>query len=116
MTYVDHPASDHRTVVDARTQLVDVRRPEEVAQGTLPGAINIPLDDLSERVAELAPTRRTVVLCRSGGRSAVAAQFLVDAGFADVVNLEGGMLAVADPLSNDTPGGMMNPSNERTRP
>jgi len=50
---------------------------------------------LPERVGELDPERRIVVLCKSGGRSTMACEALVKAGFADVVNLEGGMLAFA---------------------
>ena len=90
----DHPATDHATAVGADGQLVDVREPAEVAEGTLPGAINIPLGELPSRVAELDPSRRVVVLCRSGGRSTQAAEFLTAAGFADVVNLSGGMLSL----------------------
>ena len=87
------PITDYASLVDADTQLVDVRQPHEVAAGTLDGALNIPLDNLVERLGELDPTRRTIVFCRSAARSAQAAQFLVNTGFTDVVNLTGGMLA-----------------------
>lgn len=87
------PIADYSSIVDAETQLVDVRQPHEVAAGTLDGAINIPLDHLVERLTELDPTRTTIVFCRSAARSAQAAQFLADSGFDDVVNLAGGMLA-----------------------
>ena len=77
-------------------QLIDVRQPDEVAQGTLPGAVNIPLDVLPDRMGELDPARPVVLLCRSGGRSGMAAELLTGAGFTDVVNLSGGMLAYQD--------------------
>lgn len=93
MTYRNHPVMDYTSVVDADTQFVDVRRPDEVAAGSIEGSVNIPLDQLVARVNELNPLRRTVVVCRSGGRSAQAAEFLTAAGFVDVVNLEGGILA-----------------------
>ena len=93
MTVTHHPVTDYTTVVDSSTQFLDVREPAEVVEGTLPGTINIPLGQLPSRLAELDPTRRVVVLCRSGGRSAHAAKMLVDIGFTDVVNLDGGMLA-----------------------
>lgn len=93
MSYRTHPIGDYRSVVGAETQFVDVRRPDEVAAGALPGTVNIPLDQLAARVGELDPARRTVLVCRSGGRSGQAAQFLAAAGFADVINLEGGLLA-----------------------
>ena len=88
----DHPIADYQAAVGLDGQLVDVRQPDEVATGTLPGAVNIPLDVLPERIGELDPAQRVVVLCRSGGRSTIAAELLTASGFADVVNLAGGML------------------------
>lgn len=82
----------YRSAVGEDGQLIDVREPDEVAGGTLPGAINIPLGELPDRVDELDPTRTVVLLCRSGARSAMAAEFLTSRGFDDVVNLAGGML------------------------
>ena len=88
-----HPASDYASLVTPDTQFIDVRAPVEVADGTLPGTINIPLATLPGRIGDLDPARPTVVLCRSGGRSAQACEFLTANGFTDVVNLAGGMLA-----------------------
>ena len=96
MAHIDHPATDYASALINDAQLIDVREPDEVAAGTLPGAVNIPLGSLEDRVAELDPARRVVLLCRSGGRSTAAAEFLTAGGFVDVVNLAGGMLAVAD--------------------
>ncbi len=90
----DHPVTDYASVVTPDTQFIDVREPHELAEGTLPGTVNIPLGTLPDRVGELDPSRRTVVVCRSGGRSTQAAQFLTGQGFTDVINLAGGMLAV----------------------
>ena len=95
MAHRDHPVADYAAAVGADGQLIDVREPDEVAAGTLPGAVNIPLGELPDRLGELDKARRVVVLCRSGGRSTQAAEFLTGQGFTDVVNLEGGMLAVA---------------------
>lgn len=88
--------ADYATAVGETGQLVDVRESEEVSEGTLPGSINIPLGELSDRTGELDQSRRVVVLCRSGGRSTKASELLTAAGFADVVNLDGGMLAFND--------------------
>lgn len=93
MTHRDHPVADYEIAVGSDGQLVDVRESDEVAAGSLPGATNLPLGELPNRLDQLDPTRRVVVLCRSGGRSTSAAELLTAAGFADVVNLEGGMLA-----------------------
>ena len=90
----DHPVTDYASVVTPDTQFIDVREPHELAEGTLPGTVNIPLGTLPDRVGELDSSRRTVVVCRSGGRSTQAAQFLTGQGFTDVINLAGGMLAV----------------------
>ncbi len=92
MAHTDLPVNDFVTAVGSDGQLIDVREPSEVAEGTLPGAINIPLGDLGSRLDELDTSRRVVTLCRSGGRSTIAAEELTEAGFGDVVNLEGGML------------------------
>lgn len=93
MSHSNHPVADYAAIVGDDGQLIDVREPDEVAAGTLPGAVNIPLGQLPSRLDELDKTRRVVVLCRSGGRSTMASQQLTAAGFDDVVNLEGGMLA-----------------------
>ncbi|BAN04351.1 rhodanese-like domain-containing protein [Ilumatobacter coccineus] len=93
MTHRNHPVVDHATVVDADTQFVDVREPDEYAGGSIDGAVNIPLSELADRLDELDPARRTVLLCRSGQRSERAARFLTDSGFSTVINLSGGMLA-----------------------
>lgn len=72
--------------------LVDVREPHEWAAGHAPGAIHIPLGDLPGRIGELPETDDAVaIVCRSGGRSARAVQWLAQQGY-DVVNVEGGML------------------------
>ncbi len=96
----EHPVNEYVSLFDADTQLIDVRQPGELVEGTLDGAVNIPLDQLVMRVRELDPQRRTIVFCRSGGRSAQAAQFLAAAGFDDVVDLAGGMLAFRQGVSS----------------
>ncbi len=93
----DVPTDDFASAVGETGQLIDVREPDEVATGTLPGAINIPLAELPGRIDELDRSRTVVLLCRSGGRSAMAAEFLTNQGFDDVVNLAGGMLAAPTP-------------------
>ena len=73
--------------------LIDVRGPDEfnAPPGHLPGAINIPLPELSDRVAEVAAHQRPVVLvCKTDRRSARAAEALLSAGLDDVAILRGG--------------------------
>mgnify|MGYP000948781923 FL=1 len=82
-----HEVAD--AVADGWT-LVDVRTPEEFDAGTIPGAINLPLDELRERRDELAG-RRALVFCRVGQRGHVAASLLGQLGVT-VANLDGGFL------------------------
>jgi rhodanese-related sulfurtransferase len=74
--------------------LLDVREPVEFETGHAPNARLIPLGDLPARAGELDPAHAIVCVCRSGHRSAHAADALTAAGF-DAVNLAGGMLAWA---------------------
>jgi NADPH-dependent 2,4-dienoyl-CoA reductase/sulfur reductase-like enzyme/rhodanese-related sulfurtransferase len=70
--------------------LIDVRTPREHADGAIPGSINIPLDDIRDRIAEL-PEGRLVVHCRVGQRGHTAVRILAQLG-RDAVNLDGGYL------------------------
>ncbi len=71
--------------------LLDVNTPEEVAAGTIPGAINIPLGKLRERLGELSKDREYIVFCKVGLRGYVACRILQQNGFA-CRNLSGGLL------------------------
>lgn len=76
--------------------LMDVRTPEEVAQGSIEGAslfINIYDTDFETQINKLDSTKTYVVYCRSGGRSSKAANLMVKNGFKSVYNLEGGITA-----------------------
>jgi len=70
--------------------IIDVRQPEEVATGIIPGAINIPLGLLEFRMHELDKKKEYVIVCQAGGRSMRASQFLASQGF-QVINMNGGM-------------------------
>lgn len=79
--------------------LVDVRTPEEFAADRLPGAINIPLQDVGNRTGDFGPQERPVVLfCNSGNRSGLAATKLERRGFSKVLN-GGGSHRVREILS-----------------
>lgn len=71
--------------------IIDVREVEEVAEGKIPSAINIPLSLIEFRMNELDKSKEYTMVCRSGGRSGRAAQLLESHGF-QVVNMTGGML------------------------
>lgn len=73
--------------------LVDVREPEELLDtGFIPGAVNIPVGKIKTDFNTLPKTGKLVIYCRSGRRSADVAHFLAEKGFANVYNLEGGMM------------------------
>lgn len=79
---------------DADLVVLDVRTPAEFAAGHVPGALNIPHDQLPNRIAELthAKDKDIVVYCRSGKRAVVAQDSLAAHGFKHVQHLEGDML------------------------
>ncbi|SFA54191.1 Rhodanese-related sulfurtransferase [Parageobacillus thermantarcticus] len=77
--------------------IIDVREVDEVAAGKIPGAINIPLGLLEFRMNELDKNKEYILVCRSGGRSARAAQLLESHGY-NVINMTGGMLDWEGPV------------------
>jgi phage shock protein E len=84
----DVSGAEARQLVQAGARLVDVRTPAEFAAGHIPGATNIPVQELGTRMHELEPKDRAVVLyCRSGRRSGNAAGMLKGAGFANIRDL-----------------------------
>lgn len=72
--------------------VLDVRTKEEVAQGLIPGAINMDFlqEDFADKIASLEKNQKVLVYCKAGGRSKKAADLLVEKGFSQVFNLEGG--------------------------
>lgn len=72
--------------------VLDVREDHEVATGTVPGALHVPLGDLAQRAAEIPKDQRIAVICRSGNRSRVATDLLDRSGW-DARNVKGGMQA-----------------------
>ena len=76
---------------EAPPAILDVREPWEVEQGTIAGAMKIPLGELTRRVGELPRDRALVVFCHHGGRSAQATGWLRMQGFDNASNLVGGV-------------------------
>lgn len=70
--------------------LLDTRTPSEYALGTIKGAVNIPVDDLRERICEVPKDRRIIVFCAVGLRGYLAQRILMGRGYTDVWNLSGG--------------------------
>ncbi len=95
-TYRDIDAAElaARLGGDSEPFVLDVRGPDEVAEWAIPSAVNIPTDELADRVGELPHDREVVVVCGAGSRSAVASDFLAGEGL-HIANLRGGMAAWA---------------------
>ena len=72
-------------------RLLDVREAEEVATAPFPGALHVPIGEISSRVSELDPAAEWVVICHHGIRSAQVAMYLAQNGFRHVTNLVGGI-------------------------
>ncbi len=84
-------------VVPASATVIDVRTPEEFAEGHLDGAVNLDVQSgrFDAELAALDPEGQYFVYCRSGNRSAAAAATMAEAGFTDVTDL-GGLQDAAD--------------------
>lgn len=74
-------------------QVLDVRSPQEVAAGRVPGARHIFVAHLADRLNELDPDKTTATYCGSGYRASIAASILKKAGFRDVANVPGSWMA-----------------------
>jgi rhodanese-related sulfurtransferase len=86
--------------------IIDVREANEYAQGRAGGAVLLPLGQLNNRFSELPRDRKLLMVCRTGGRSSNATQFLVSQGYDNVVNVTGGMVAWHNaglPMESGTP-------------
>jgi NADPH-dependent 2,4-dienoyl-CoA reductase/sulfur reductase-like enzyme/rhodanese-related sulfurtransferase len=89
----DHPQLDLETVLAAQGEqqrlLVDVRTPQEFCRGHIPGAVNLPVDELRQRLDELPRDRQIAIYCQVGQRGYLATRILLQAGFS-AANIGGG--------------------------
>jgi rhodanese-related sulfurtransferase len=89
----DHPQVDVEAVLAAPADespcLVDVRTPQEYTDGHIPGAVNLPVDDLRTRLGELPRDRQIAVYCQVGQRGYLATRILKQAGLR-AANVGGG--------------------------
>jgi rhodanese-related sulfurtransferase len=78
-----------RKLVAKGVKVLDVRTAEEFAAGHVPGAINIPYDEMEKRYAEIGPPSTPVlVYCKSGRRSGIAAKVLHEKGYSTLFDLQ----------------------------
>ena len=85
-------------------QIIDVREANEVAIGSLPNSVHIPLAQVLSRMEEIDPNRETVVHCKMGGRSARAIDALQRSGFkGKLMNLKGGIIGWSNDVDPSVP-------------
>ncbi len=76
-------------LVERGVTVIDVRRPDEYETAHVPGAVLVPLQEIPERLGDVPDDETAYVICKVGGRSMKACEFLVTQGY-DVVNIAGG--------------------------
>src|SRR5258706_15934152 len=85
-------------------QIIDVREPDEGAIARIPNSVHIPLAQVINRMAEIDPTRETVVHFKMGGRSARAIEALKRSGFTgNLTNLKGGIIGWSNEVDPTVP-------------
>ncbi len=84
------PEQVKQFIGDDDYQLVDVREPYEYSEGHVKGARNLPLGNLTNTVVTLDKSKKVVIICLSGGRSAAASKYVASLGY-DTYNMLGGM-------------------------
>ncbi len=89
------PLAAAEVVAEPGTVLLDIRTPQEVAEGSIVGAVNIDFyeGDFRDRIAALDRDASYVVYCRSGNRSGQAMGLFEELGFTDVTEIDGGIVA-----------------------
>ncbi len=84
---------EHQSKHAGQLYVLDVRSPEEFREGHVPGAINVPYDQIAARIAEVPKDKDVVLYCRSGRRAGIAADVLAANGYTRLSHLEGDMQA-----------------------
>jgi phage shock protein E len=89
-TKLSASSGELQSKIDAGALVVDVRSVAEYNSGHYPGALNIPVDQVSKRISEFGDKNKPVIVyCASGGRSGSAKSYLQSIGFTDVTNAGG---------------------------
>lgn len=76
--------------------VLDVRTPEEFAAGHVPGAVNIPYDQVASRLGEVPRDKDVVLYCKSGRRAGLASEVLANHGYTRLQHLEGDIVGWVD--------------------
>lgn len=87
-----------KLIAEQEVFILDVREPDEFAQGHLPNSKLIPTGEISQRLDEISKDKALLVVCRSGRRSGIVSKYLVEKGYIQVYNLQGGVTAWIEKL------------------
>lgn len=90
-TFTSVDVNEAKKLMEQGITVVDVRTPEEFAEGHIPDAKLIPLQDIETRLNEFSEDEQYLIVCRSGNRSAQASEILVQNGMKQIYNMNGGM-------------------------
>jgi rhodanese-related sulfurtransferase len=90
--YVDVDKTELPALIEAGAILLDVRTPEEIADGKIDGALTINFydEDFAQQIETISKDATVVVYCKSGGRSSEASKLMSESGWDNVYNLLGG--------------------------
>ena len=92
MTISEASVDELESALQAGAPLIDVREPDEYEAGHVPGAVLVPLGTVPESLESFKADGPTYVICKTGGRSYRACEFLADNGL-EGINVEGGTMA-----------------------
>ena len=93
--HIDIVGAKNMIASNPKLIIIDARTPKEYAEGTLPNALNIDVkaDDFVQKIGSLDKSATYLMHCRSGKRSMKASEIMLEHGFVDVTNMDGGYLA-----------------------
>lgn len=92
------PQTDLKTLAQKGAQIIDVRTPGEFKSGHIKGAVNIPLQTLSDQLSKIRKDKPVITCCASGMRSASAKAILKSNGYTEVHN-GGGWISLQNKIS-----------------
>ena len=92
MSFKNYLADQAKEAYDKRVEFIDIREQEEFDQARIPGAKLLPMSEINRRIDELPKDREVVIYCRTGNRSSYLLTILVQHGFSNLINLDGGIV------------------------
>ena len=95
--------ADAKARMEAGSILLDVREPFEISTASVKGSLNIPMNQIPNRLAEIPKDREILCMCHHGMRSAGVGGYLLEQGYPRVVNVSGGISAWSAEVDSSVP-------------